>query len=331
MSEPREIYFVQAMQEGLREAMAEDETVVVIGEDVDRSVIGATKGLIDEFGPMRVRNTPISEATFVGACVGAAASGLKPVADLMIGSFFYVAMDQVANQAAKLPYMSGGQIQLPMVLFAASGPSGAAAAQHSENPHPMMMNVAGLKIVMPGTPADAKGLMYAAVREPSPVLFFHDAALSGMKGPVPEGPYEVPLGVADVKREGDDVTLVAIGGLVRHALKAAEQLAEEGISAEVVDPRSLVPLDEDAILRSVAKTGRLVVCDNARRTCSAASEIAAMVAERGWDTSRRRRCAWPGRTRPSRSRPCSRSACLVDAAKIADAVRATVGASPVAA
>jgi pyruvate dehydrogenase E1 component beta subunit len=331
MSEDREIYFVQAMQEGLREAMAEDETVVVIGEDVDRSVIGATKGLIDEFGPMRVRNTPISEATFVGACVGAAASGLKPVADLMIGSFFYVAMDQVANQAAKLPYMSGGQIQLPMVLFAASGPSGAAAAQHSENPHPMMMNVAGLKIVMPGTPADAKGLMYAAVREPSPVLFFHDAALSGMKGPVPEGPYEVPLGVADVKREGDDVTLVAIGGLVRHALKAAEQLAGEGISAEVVDPRSLVPLDEDAILRSVAKTGRLVVADNARRTCSAASEIAAMVAERGWDTLQAPplRVAWENTPVPFS--PVLEKRVLVDAGKIADAVRATVGAAPVAA
>jgi pyruvate dehydrogenase E1 component beta subunit len=253
------------------------------------------------------------------------------VADLMIGSFFYVAMDQVANQAAKLPYMSGGQIQLPMVLFAASGPSGAAAAQHSENPHPMMMNVAGLKIVMPGTPADAKGLMYAAVREPSPVLFFHDAALSGMKGPVPEGQYEVPLGVADVKRQGDDVTIVAIGGLVRHALKAAEQLAEEGISAEVVDPRSLVPLDEDAILRSVAKTGRLVVCDNARRTCSAASEIAAMVAERGWDTLQAppRRVAWENTPVPFS--PVLEKRVLVDAGKIADAVRATVGTAPVAA
>jgi biotin carboxyl carrier protein len=227
----------------------------------------------------------------------------------MIGSFFYVAMDQVANQAAKLPYMSGGQIQLPMVLFAASGPSGAAAAQHSENPHPMMMNVAGLKIVMPGTRPTPRASCTRPVREPSPVLFFHDAALSGMKGPVPEGPYEVPLGVADVKREGDDVTVVAIGGLVRHALKAAEQLAEEGISAEVVDPRSLVPLDEDAILRSVAKTGRLVVCDNARRTCSARRR-----SRRWWPSaasrrSRPRRGGSPGRTRPSRSRPCSRSGC----------------------
>ena len=192
----RRTYFINAMKEGLHAAMSEDDTVVVIGEDVDRSIIGATRGLIDDFGASRVRNTPISEATFVGACVGAAAVGLRPVVDLMVGSFFYVAMDQLADQAAKLRYMSGGQVNLPIVYFTASGPSGSGAAQHSENPHPMLMNVAGLKIVMPSTPYDAKGLMLSAVRDPNPVVFFQDFVLGGTKGHVPVEPYEVPIGPA---------------------------------------------------------------------------------------------------------------------------------------
>jgi pyruvate/2-oxoglutarate/acetoin dehydrogenase E1 component len=290
----RDIYFVKAMQEGLAEAMREDPTVVVLGEDVDRGIIGATRGLIDEFGDQRVVNTPISEATFCGACIGAAAVGLRPVVDLMVGSFFYVAMDQVANQAAKLPYMSGGQVRLPIVYFTASGPSGSSAAQHSENPHPMLMNVGGLKVVMPSTPADAKGLMIAAIRDPNPVVYFQDAVLGGTKGHVPEGPYEIPLGLADVKREGTDVTVVAIGALVPRALRVAQELEEQGISVEVVDPRTLVPLDEHTILESVRKTGRLVVCDSAKLTCSAASEIAAMVAQKAWSSLKAapQRVAW---------------------------------------
>jgi len=328
VTQEREQYFVRAMYEGLRDAMAEDETVVVIGEDVDRSVIGATRGLIEEFGDRRVRNTPISEQGFVGACVGAAASGLRPVADMMIGSFLYVAMDQVANQAAKLPYMSGGQVQLPMVLFTASGPSGSSAAQHSENPHPMLMNVAGLKIVMPGSPYDAKGLMLSAVRDANPVVYFQDAALAGVRGPVPESPYAIPLGVADCKREGEDVTVVAIGGLVRHALTAAERLDTEGVSVEVIDPRSLVPLDFETILASVRKTGRLVVCDNARLTCSAASEIAATVAERAFDALEGPpiRVAWEDVPVPFS--PGLEQRVLVDADKIGDAVRRAVGRTP---
>jgi pyruvate dehydrogenase E1 component beta subunit len=275
----RSVYFIKAMQEGLRAGMLEDDTVVVIGEDVDRSIIGATRGLIGEFGDTRVRNTPISEATVVGACVGAAAVGLRPVVDLMVGSFFYVAMDQLADQAAKLRYMSGGQVDLPIVYFAATGPSGSGAAQHSENPHPMLMNVAGLKIVMPSTPYDAKGLMLSAIRDPNPVVFLQDFVLGGTKGAVPEDAYTVPLGSADVKREGSDVTIVAIGALIPAALRVARQLADDGISAEVVDPRTLVPLDMATILESVTKTGRLVVCDNARPICSAASEIVASVVE----------------------------------------------------
>ena len=279
MAEERSLYFIKAMYEGLRDAMREDETVVVIGEDVDRSIIGATRGLIEEFGDERVKNTPISEATFVGACVGAAAAGLRPVVDLMVGSFFYVSMDQVANQAAKLPYMSGGQVSLPIVYFTASGPSGSAAAQHSENPHPMLMNVAGLKVVMPGSPRDAKGLMHAAIKDPNPVVYFQDAVLGGTKGPVPDEPYQIPLGEAEVKREGEDVTVVAIGALVNRALKVAEKLEGEGVSVEVVDPRTLVPLDRKTILDSVRKTGRAIVVHEAVSTLGMGSEVAARISE----------------------------------------------------
>ena len=320
----RREYFIKAMQEGLRDAMREDESVVVLGEDVDRSIIGATRGLIGEFGERRVRNTPISEATFVGACVGAAAVGLRPVVDLMVGSFFYVAMDQVANQAAKLRYMSGGQVELPIVYFTMSGPSGAAAAQHSENPHPMLMNVAGLKIVMPSTPYDAKGLMLSAVRDPNPVVYFQDAVLGGTKGEVPEEPYAIPFGVADVKRSGTDVTVVAIGALVPKALKVAKQLESRGVSVEVVDPRTLVPLDKDTILESVAKTGRLVVCDNARLTCGAASEITSMVAEAAFGTlkSAPQRVAWEDVPVPFS--PVLEKRVLVDEDKIRAAVLKTL-------
>jgi pyruvate/2-oxoglutarate/acetoin dehydrogenase E1 component len=323
----REIYFIRAMYEGLRDAMREDDAVVVIGEDVDRSIIGATRGLIEEFGPDRVRNTPISEATFVGACVGAAAVGLRPVVDLMVGSFFYVAMDQVANQAAKLRYMSGGQVSLPLVYFTATGPSSSAAAQHSENPHPMLMNVAGLKIVMPGTPHDAKGLMLSAIRDPNPVVYLQDAALGGVRGSVPDEPFAIPLGVGEVKRKGEDVTVVAIGSLVPKALSVAEELERERISVEVVDPRSLVPLDRDTILVSVRKTGRLVVCDNARRTCSAASEIAALVAEQAWDALKAapQRVAWEDVPIPFS--PVLEKRVLVDGQDIHDAILRTVSAA----
>ena len=329
MAEERSIYFIKAMYEGLRDAMREDETVVVIGEDVDRSIIGATRGLIEEFGDERVRNTPISEATFVGACIGAAAAGMRPVVDLMVGSFFYVSMDQVANQAAKLPYMSGGQVSLPIVYFTASGPSGSAAAQHSENPHPMLMNVAGLKVVMPGSPRDAKGLMHAAIKDPNPVVFFQDAVLGGTKGPVPDEPYQIPLGEAEVKREGEDVTVVAIGALVNRALKVAEKLESEGVSVEVVDPRTLVPLDKKTIIESVRKTGRLVVCDNARITCSAASEIAAIVSEEAFDSleAAPRRVAWEDVPVPFS--PVLEKRVLVDDEKISAAIRSTLATAKV--
>lgn len=290
----RPTYFIKAMKEGLADAMREDDRVVVIGEDVDRSVIGATRGLSREFGEMRVRNTPISEQAFVGAAVGAAAAGLRPVVDMMIGAFFYVSMDQLANQAAKLPYMSGGQVSLPITYFTATGPSGGGAAQHSENLHPMLMNVAGLKIVMPSTPYDAKGLMLSAVRDPNPVVYLQDHVLGGTRGHVPAEAYSIPIGVADIKRKGTDVTVVAIGATVPKALKVAAKLQEAGTSVEVIDPRTLAPLDMDTILASVARTGRLVVVDNARLTASAASEIVASVVEAGFSTlkSAPERVAW---------------------------------------
>jgi pyruvate dehydrogenase E1 component beta subunit len=320
----RREYFIKAMAEGLRDAMRDDPSVVVLGEDVDRSIIGATRGLIGEFGEERVRNTPISEATFVGACIGAAAVGLRPVVDLMVGSFFYVAMDQVANQAAKLRYMSGGQVDLPLVYFTMSGPSGSSAAQHSENPHPMLMNLGGLKVVMPSTPYDAKGLMYAAVRDPDPVVYFQDAVLGGTKGPVPDSPYEIPIGVADVKKPGKDVTVVAIGALVGKALKVAAKLEAEGVSVEVVDPRTLWPLDEETILESVRRTGRLVVCDNARLTCGVASEIASMVSEKAFDVLKAapQRVAWENVPVPFS--PVLEKRVLVDEDKIRAAIARTL-------
>ena len=270
-------YLVTAMRDGLAEAMREDPAVVLFGEDADRSVMGSTRGLIDEFGPARVRNVPLSEATIVGCGVGAAAAGLRPVIDLMVSSFFYITMDQLANQAAKLRYMSGGQVELPIVYFAATGGAGSAAAQHSESPHPTFIQQAGLKVVMPSTPADAKGLMLAAIRDPNPVVYLQEASLGGTRGPVPEGPFEVPLSEAAVRRGGSDVTVVAVGRTVRVALAVAEELDGEGVSVEVIDPRTLYPWDVGTVLDSVARTGRLVVLDTARQSCGFAAEVIAAV------------------------------------------------------
>jgi pyruvate/2-oxoglutarate/acetoin dehydrogenase E1 component len=271
-------YFIQAMRDGIADAMREDPRVVLFGEDADRSVMGSTRGLVEEFGRERVWNMPLSEATMVGAAVGMAASGLRPVVDLMVSSFFYITMDQLANQAAKLRYMSGGQVQLPIVYFAATGGSASAAAQHSESPHPMFMQQAGLKVVMPTTPADARGLMLAAIRDPNPVVYLQEARLAGTRGPVPDQAVAIPLGSAEVKRLGTDVTLVAIGSTLPMALTVAERLAQEGVaSCEVVDPRTLYPLDRETIGQSVRKTGRLVVADPARMTCGAAGEIVASI------------------------------------------------------
>jgi len=270
---------IQAINEALFEEMERDPRVILFGEDVKISLFGDTKGLADRFGDQRVRNTPIAETAMTGMAVGAAAAGYRVVCHMMFANFLYTGFDAIANQAAKLRYMTAGQIRLPIVYMAVMGAGRSAGAQHSDVPYPMLMNLGGIKVAVPSTPADAKGLLKAAIRDDNPVVFLQPARRGGEQGEVPEGEHVVPLGLADVKRPGGDVTVVAIGAMVRHALRAADILQLENISVEVVDPRTLFPLDETTILASVRKTGRLVVVDEARTTCSAASEIAAIAAE----------------------------------------------------
>jgi acetoin:2,6-dichlorophenolindophenol oxidoreductase subunit beta len=264
--------------------MRRDPRVFIMGEDLRTNVFGTAAGFVEEFGPQRVLNTPLSEGGFTGAAAGAAMVGMRPIVDFTIAPFMYVAMDQIVSIVAKSTYLYGGQAKVPLVLRANMIYGNSAAAQHSDRPYPMFMGVPGLKIIVPSNPYDMKGLLKSAVRDDDPVLCFEDGKLWGVKGDVPEEEYLVPLGKADIKREGSDVTVVAIGAMVPQALEAARLLEAENISVEVVDPRSLVPLDREAILSSVKKTGRLVAVDVAHRTCSAASEIAAIVAEKAfWD------------------------------------------------
>ena len=278
----RQISYVQAIAEAQAEEMRRDAAVILLGEDLRVGIYGTCAGFYEEFGADRVLDTPISEAGFTGAAVGAAMTGMRPIVDYGIACFLWVAFDQVISQAAKNRYLFGGQAKVPIVLRATMYYNSGIAAQHSDRSYPMLMNMPGLKIVVPSTPYDAKGLLKSAIRDDDPVVVFEDVTLLGTKGPVPTEEYTVPLGQGDIKRNGSDVTIVAIAGAVRAALAAADALAEEGISAEVIDPRSLVPLDTDLILNSVAKTGKLVIVDPATRTCSAASEIAARVVENGF-------------------------------------------------
>lgn len=280
------IRMIQAINHALHEEMARDERVTVIGEDVRISVFGDTRGLFDTFGANRVLDAPLSESLLSGMTVGAAATGLRPVLHLMFGNFFYTAWDAIANQAAKLPYMTGGQFALPLVFMAIFGGGRSQGAQHSDSMHSMLVNLGGLKVVTPSTPADAKGLMKAAIRDNNPVVFLQSAGRGGELGEVPDGDWIVPLGVADVKREGADVTVIAIGSEVRLAMRAADAMAKEGVSVEVVDPRTLRPLDVPALLKSARKTGRVVVVDEGRLSCGMASEIAAIVAEEAFDSLR---------------------------------------------
>ncbi len=286
MASTREITFVQALNEALDYAMSVDKRVVIMGEDVGvyGGVFGVTMGLYDKYGPERVRDTPIAESGFIGAAVGAAMMGLKPVAELMFIDFLGVAFDQIYNQAAKLRYMTGGKVKIPMVLRTVCGAGIQAAAQHSQSLHAIFIHVPGLKVVMPSTPYDAKGLLLTAILdEEDPVIFIEHKMLYGVRGPVPEGPYKIPFGVADVKREGKDVTVVATAWMVHKALEAAEKLANEGISVEVIDPRTLVPLDEGTILNSIRKTGRLVVVDEGYPRASFATDIAALAVSKAFE------------------------------------------------
>lgn len=279
------ITITEAMRDAIGEELERDPHVIVYGEDVELSVYGAQNGLFERFGRERIWNAPLSEATFVGAGLGAAMSGVRPIIDLMIGTFTYVAMDQLYNQAAKLRYMSGGQAKMPVVVMCVCGARGSAAAQHSDSPYPLFMSASGIKVVLPSTPADAKGLLKASIRDDNPVLFFEPLSLLGEKGEVPDEEFIVPLGRADIKRRGDAVTIVGVGATVKMALDAATTLAGEGIEAEVVDVRTLRPLDEHAILESVRKTGRLVAADEARQP-GLAAEVSAIAAEHAFDTLR---------------------------------------------
>ncbi|MFH1135914.1 MAG: alpha-ketoacid dehydrogenase subunit beta [Pseudomonadota bacterium] len=277
--------FAQAINDALRIEMERDPNVYIVGEDVGAfgGCFGVTAGLLAKFGEKRVRDTPITESAIVGSAVGAAVGGLRPVAELMFVDFIGVALDQLYNQAAKMKYMFGGKAKIPMVLRASCGAGIGAAAQHSQCLEAWFMHVPGLKVVMPSTPADAKGLLMSAIRDDNPVVFLEHKILYGLEGEVPAGEYLIPLGRADVKREGADVTVVATAAMVHKALEAAEKLAADGISVEVVDPRTLSPLDEDAILGSVRKTHRLVIVHEEVKFAGSGAEIAAMAAEKVFD------------------------------------------------
>jgi acetoin:2,6-dichlorophenolindophenol oxidoreductase subunit beta len=278
----RELTYSEAIREAMCEEMRRDRSVFLMGEDVGvfNGVWGVSEGMLAEFGPERVRDTPISEAGIVGAGLGAAMMGMRPIVEIMFGDFLMEAGDQLANQVAKARFMSGGKANVPLTLRVTTGAPGSSAAQHSQSPESWFMNVPGLKLAVPATPADAKGLLRAAIRGEDPVLFFEPKMLYAVRGPVPEGPdFIVPMGQAAVAREGKDVTLIGIGIMVQKALQAADALAKEGLSAEVIDPRTLVPLDKATLIRSVAKTGHVVIAHEAHLRGGPGAEIAAMLAD----------------------------------------------------
>src|SRR6266516_4238870 len=283
----RQITYAEALNEALREEMRRDPAVFVMGEDVavwgGGGVFGVTKGLVDEFGSELIRDTPISEEAIAAVAIGAAATGSRPVAEIMYVDFIGLAMEPIVNQAAKLRYMFGGKARVPIVIRAQEGAGRGNAAQHSQSLEAWFCHIPGLKVVTPSTPADAKGLLKTAIRDDNPVISLEHKALYFAKGPVPQGDHTIPLGVADIKREGRDVTVVGVHTMVGKALKAAEQLAEEGIELEVIDPRSLVPLDEQAIIESVKKTGRLIVSHEAYTRGGYGAEIISRVVNSAFD------------------------------------------------
>lgn len=280
-----EMTYAQALNAALRAEMRRDPNVVLLGEDVGvhGGVFTVSKGLLEEFGPERVRDTPISEAAFIGLATGAAMTGLRPVVEIMYMDFMLVAADSVVNQAAKLRYMTGGQVQVPLVIRTQQGGGRGNAAQHSQSLDALWAHVPGLQVVLPATPYDAKGLLRSAIRENNPVMFIEHKLLYFTTGDVPDGDYLLPIGKAEVKREGTDVTIVGISRSVLHALQAAERLAQEGISAEVIDPRTIRPMDFETIIHSVQKTHRLVLVHEAVQFGSIISEIAATIQERAFD------------------------------------------------
>ncbi|TWK08780.1 Acetoin:2,6-dichlorophenolindophenol oxidoreductase subunit beta [Bacillus licheniformis] len=294
----REISMSAALNEAIKLAMRRDDHVILMGEDVagganvdhlqdDEAwggVLGVTKGIVQEFGRERVLDTPISEAGYIGAAMAAASTGLRPIAELMFNDFIGTCLDQVLNQGAKFRYMFGGKAEVPITIRTTHGAGFRAAAQHSQSLYALFTSIPGLKVIVPSTPYDAKGLLLAAIEDQDPVIFFEDKTLYNMTGDVPEEYYTLPIGKADIKRKGADVTIVAIGKQVHTALQAAEQLSARGIEAEILDPRSFSPLDEEAVLASVEKTNRLVIVDEANPRCSIAADIASLAADKGFDS-----------------------------------------------
>jgi len=312
----REITYTQATLEALQEEFRRDDKTVHLSTDIPAA-------LQQEFGRARVRGTPLSESAFVGAAIGLAGSGFRPVVDIRMATFGFVAMDQMVNQAAKITYMFGGQARFPIVYRMKVGAGRSMAAQHSISPYSMYLNIPGLKVVLPATPVDAKGLLKTAVRDNNPVIFFEPSALGNLKGEVPEEEYTIPFGQAQIMRAGSDVTVVAMARMVHLSLSVAAELAGEGIDPEVIDPRTLAPLDTETIKLSVAKTGRLVVVDEACRTCGTAAEIIALAVED--DAVFHRLKAHPKRVCgldvPIPFSPPLEQAALPDKVKLADAIR----------
>jgi pyruvate/2-oxoglutarate/acetoin dehydrogenase E1 component len=331
----RQLTSARAISEGIASEMKRDPDVFIMGEDIGvyGGIFGATQDLLKEFGPERVRDTPISETAFIGAAIGAAAAGMRPIVELMFVDFFGVCMDQIYNHLAKNTYMSGGHVRLPVTLITAYGAGYNDAAQHSQSLYSLFAHVPGLKVVVPSTPYDAKGLIIQAIRDDNPVVYFMHKGIMGLgwmtmldasAGPVPEEAYTIPFGVADVKREGTDVTIVTVGMMVHRSLAAAKKLADEGISAEVVDLRTLAPLDREAIVNSVRKTHRLLVVDEDYRSYGMTGEVIATVAESALDylDAPARRLAEPDVPIPY-SRPLEQYV-LPNAEKIAAAARELV-------
>ncbi len=271
----------QAIKEALAEELRRDPAVYVMGEDVAEAgtAFKVLKGLVDEFGPDRVIDSPISEPGITGLGVGAAMTGMRPVVDIMFGDFSTLIMDQMVNQAAKIHYMSGGKLKVPMVLRTTMGATRRSAAQHSQSLHAWFSHVPGIKVVMPSTPYDAKGLLKSAIRDDNPVVFFEDKMMYQLKGEVPEEEYTIPLGVADIKREGSDITIVATSSMVQVSLVAADKLAEIGISAEIVDPRCMFPLDKETIIESAKKTSRAIIVDEGYERYGVTAELASVIAD----------------------------------------------------
>lgn len=281
----RQLQYNEALNEALIEEMTRDEKVILIGEDVGAygGVFKVSKGLLERFGPQRVRDTPICESAIIGTATGAALMGMRPVAEISFIDFILLAMDQIGNHVAKIMQIAPGLLELPMVIRTEGGVGGGIGCQHSQSLEALFAHLPGLKIVMPSTPYDAKGLLKTAIRENSPVMCIENKKLYALKGPVPEEEYFVPIGKADVKREGRDITIIATSFMVHEALKAAEQLEKEGISAEVVDPRTLVPLDVDTLVASVKKTARALVVHEAVERCGIGAEISAVLNEKAYD------------------------------------------------